>query len=634
MLTHGRKRISLVLVLLLLCTTVLVATPQNAMAVTDEPQKVREVIELKEENAKVFLLDNGQIQYDIYPIDIHYRDKDGKLKDIDNSIKEASGKGDYIFSNTANSWYAFFKDSINKENSVRIEKDRYAIEFGLLNSKGSIIEKSNALTNLKCEFEKTIAEDNRAVVYKNAFNNVDIAYTVLTSGLKEDIILRDKTAQTTFEFTLKLYNLKLITNDERTTFLDEDGNEVFSMQAMYMEDANGKCSNAVDCRIEKNKDNYKITVSADKDFLNAADTVFPIKIDPTFNTSGSSYTSDSYVSSANPSTNYQTNDYLRTGKDTPYGVRQTFIRFKLPSGYKVGDGGSDGVNDGITAAKLKLKLYSKGSGTNNIRAYAVDNYWTSGTITWNNSRSLNTMTMSTVATISDNWYTMDVKSPIRATYRQDSGRANYGFVIKDNVEDDTNIWGTFYSSDSSSTSYLPILSITYTNITPYQYHSGGWASGLSDDLDIYVDSYANSYFGSKINAVWNLWNGINANLNIDSKSTSGNPDDYEIDIKAVTTLQSGVLGSTTYYNSQGTQIPNSQTRYSAIIELNRNSGQLSALHEDLQKETILHELGHTVGLAHVNAGNNDSSVCIMQQLEFYCYPSPTSHDRQTLDAKY
>ena len=207
MLTWGRRPISLMLVMLILCALVILVNPQNSMASTVDPQIVGEIIELREANAKVYQLENGQFRFDIYPINIHYRDNDGKLKDIDNSIKEVSIKEGYRYSNTANSWYAFFKNSINQEKAIRIEDDIYAIEFSLLNSKDSIIEKSNTYGSSNSDFERTIAGDNRAVVYKNVFDNVDIAYTVRTFGLKEDIILRDNKVNTEFEFNINLENL-------------------------------------------------------------------------------------------------------------------------------------------------------------------------------------------------------------------------------------------------------------------------------------------------------------------------------------------------------------------------------------------------------------------------------------------
>ena len=152
MLKHGRKLSSIVLALLLLCMTVLIAAPQNVLAAEGQPKIVGERVDLREENVKAYQLDNGQIQCDIYPIDIFYRDTDGKLKDIDNTIKAALETDNYILTNTANSWRAYFKDSIGEENAITIKKDKYALEFYLIGSNESIVQKSNSITDPRCDF--------------------------------------------------------------------------------------------------------------------------------------------------------------------------------------------------------------------------------------------------------------------------------------------------------------------------------------------------------------------------------------------------------------------------------------------------------------------------------------------------
>jgi hypothetical protein len=274
---------------------------------------------------------------------------------------------------------------------------------------------------------------------------------------------------------------------------------------------------------------------------------------------------------------------------------------------------------------LKIKQQSKGSGVNTIRAYLASDFWMSNTITWNNKPGYDATAIT--PTVLGDWYTMNVLSEVRNVYYQ--FESNYGFVIRDLTENNTNIWSTFYSSDSSNSSNFPVLSITYGTITAYQYFTGSWASGAAN-LTLFVDSTSNSNYGTEINAVWNQWNGINAKVKIASKSTSGIASNYSIAIRVDNTINS--YAETRFYNASGQQALNNATWSRAEILLNTNN--MNTLHTELRKETILHELGHAIGLAHVYAFLGDSSVCIMQEYEFYCYPSPTSHDKQTLNAKY
>lgn len=42
------------------------------------------------------------------------------------------------------------------------------------------------------------------------------------------------------------------------------------------------------------------------------------------------FSEDTYISKKYPSTNYYTNDYIRTGCDDAYGTRRVFINFDIP----------------------------------------------------------------------------------------------------------------------------------------------------------------------------------------------------------------------------------------------------------------------------------------------------------------
>lgn len=629
MLNRGRKLSSIVLALLLLCTTVLINSPQKAFAVESQPKIVGERVDLREENVRAYQLDNGQIQCDIYPVDIFYRDVDGKLKDIDNTITETSRIDNYTFTNTSNSWHAYFKDYINEENAVKIEKGKYALEFNLIGTNGSIVQKSNTILNPTCDFEKTLAEDNRAVIYKNAFENVDVAYTVFTSALKEDIILRDKSAITTFQFYLKTEGLNLLNEQGRTIFVDEYGNEVFAINPMYMEDANGKYSDAVNYMISKDVGGYIITVTADKDFINAPDTVLPVRIDPSYDTTGTNYTSDTFVANRDDSTidrtddNYYLNTYLRTGKDTTYGVRRSYLRFKLPSGYY-----------GITSATLKLKSYSKGSGTSQIAVYEsgtfYDDYWRSNAITWDTQPDeLDWGHFQDFAYYSGGWYSADVYDHIVYIYQ--NWELNIGFMLKDVNENNTNVWDTLYSSDASSN--WPVLSITANGIvTTYGYFDGSWPSGVSDDLTLHIDtSTVNSTYVSAFQSIATLWNGINSNVNIDSvTASSGSGDGYYIRVVGVYNMAPDHFAETGNYNSSNNIDWNGNWVYSKI-EVPRETTHIPYGYDsDILKEIFVHEIGHSIG----GLWDLEDTTCLMEEGIKYLYPIITSHDRQTLNNKY
>lgn len=155
--------------------TVFLGASESASAATEEPQKIREVTELRTEYAKTFEMDDGQYLCEVHAIPIHYKDGQNEYQDINNSIQEAKGKEGYTYSNTSNSWYAYFADSIAGKNAVLLEKDGYSVSFNLADSVVSSVQKSDILNQSVSEIDEQLGNDERAVVYKDVYKNVDIA---------------------------------------------------------------------------------------------------------------------------------------------------------------------------------------------------------------------------------------------------------------------------------------------------------------------------------------------------------------------------------------------------------------------------------------------------------------------------
>lgn len=49
-----------------------------------------EIVELRDNNYKVFQQENGNQEYRFYPVNIHYQDEDGVYQDIDTSLVEVN----------------------------------------------------------------------------------------------------------------------------------------------------------------------------------------------------------------------------------------------------------------------------------------------------------------------------------------------------------------------------------------------------------------------------------------------------------------------------------------------------------------------------------------------------------------
>ncbi len=176
---------------------------------------------------------------------------------------------------------------------------------------------------------------------------------------------------------------------------------------------------------------------------------------------GETKTFDAFVSSKNANANYQMDKYLRTGSDSSFSSRRTYIKFTIPTHIQPYS---------INSAKLRLKMDS--GATPNVRAYLVTSSWSSSSITWNNKPSYDNTTFCEMNYASNNWYEANVKSYVN---RWQAGKAtNFGFLLKDSTETGTSQWTTFYSSDAASPNKPElVIDHIYCGARPYKTWSAG-----------------------------------------------------------------------------------------------------------------------------------------------------------------
>ena len=301
-----------------LCFPVYAAPDENIDKTADLP----EVFELRRSNVKAYRLNDGQIKFEIYASDIHYLDENDFYQEIDNSIVDAN-YSDYKYKNNKNSYTACFGDS-----KIYLDDGKYPISFELQNiSSGSSLLRSSE-NRASSDYDRGIADDNRAVIYKDVLPEVDIAYTATDHALKEDIILRSYTGINEFTFKITTAGLTPVLKNDCIVFTNDNGEEVSSLGKLIMYDANGKYSENLQYSLVIVDGNYYVTVTADKEFLQSPSTVYPVVIDPTYNF-GSSTTTDTFVSQAYPGTNYGTSDFLVLSglSSSTYGEAEIFIKF-------------------------------------------------------------------------------------------------------------------------------------------------------------------------------------------------------------------------------------------------------------------------------------------------------------------
>ena len=133
-------------------------------------------------------------------------------------------------------------------------------------------------------FEAKIIPQNltSAVVYDGLLNGADLEYVVGETSLKENIIVNEPAASYAYDFLLDTGGLSPnLTDAGNIELKDNTGKAIFTIPAGYMVDANGVGSMEVAYALQAvSGSKYILTVTADKDWLNAEGRAFPVTIDP------------------------------------------------------------------------------------------------------------------------------------------------------------------------------------------------------------------------------------------------------------------------------------------------------------------------------------------------------------------
>ena len=451
---------------LLLCFALILpfAPPAKAETATAETAALEsvntvtektEIVSMRDAYSKTYQLPDGTYQYVARTAPIHYLDSTGAYAEINNEITDAVKRSGYAYTNTANAWNAYFAEKLGSDNAVMMEYGAYTISFSLLEQTGTTaVQKAKDLSarGTLSAYHQSLAGDNRAVIYSDVVPNVDVAYTVQTGTLKEDIILKSKNAPSTFKFRLTTNGLTIKESNGTVALVTASGEEVFTFVPLYMEDANGKRSEKVSLNYTGVKNGYEFTISADSKFLDAKDTAYPVIIDPSIMVTGTDVTFDTCVDQEYPTSNYHLAESLWTGGALGTNAMRTYMKFSLPtniSSYQV------------TSAYLDLRKKEYDAPT--VKAYLVVSNWSANDTTWNNQPIyVSSSATDSIFSYTNDWYRINVTSMVKCWLFE--AYANYGLVLKEPSETNSSHKTEFYSSNAASPN-KPELIINYATLT-------------------------------------------------------------------------------------------------------------------------------------------------------------------------
>lgn len=438
---------------------------------------VKEDESLRRTYEKHFLLSDGSYEATVYDEPVH-KYVDGSWKEIDNTlVLKTDARGVAKYSNVDGLMEVSFSQKFGSKLAT-VRNDEYAISWdiqaALSSTKLATEEQSFRsvqaqpiamnMDGISSEEQKKVAVKSTSVIRYNdsIAKDVDVEYTVLPTGVKENIVLNSP--QNIAAYTINLYveNLRaqLLENGD-IEFRNNKDEVVFIMWAPYMYDSASEMSEQITVQMSaKETGHYVVVLTPDAQWLNDPSRVYPVVIDPLIRTSDvKSNIIDNYVLAGNGVQNRNL-DRLYFGKKTE-GVARAYIKFRqMPY-----------IPSQATLVFASMRLYvTAGTSTHNpINAYRVTGGdWESSTLKWSNQPAANALLTSNLSASSSNSdsklaYSFSCMSAVQHWYNGSptGNNQNYGVMIR-YANESINDYNAIYSADCTTASNRPKITITYT----------------------------------------------------------------------------------------------------------------------------------------------------------------------------
>ena len=438
-------------------------------AAEDEPPSDEDEIE-SEESTAMQSADSGD---EGTGVKIHALDPaaDGE------SAGEDTGSGDVA--NIAGSFHVRLSNKVKKKNMVRLGEGETKLTWGFVDArsvKRQILKSAdNAVKDHAGNADSTAAYAvtnlESRVLYPEAFEGVDIRYTIGPDRLKEDLVLKHAEAVKSFTWRYAPGELRARQDGADVVFEDAEGMEAYRLSAPYMEDAAGSISRGLTLTLtddggKKNKEAY-VRLEADGEWLGAEDRAYPVTIDPVVSTPvDRDKIRDCHVSSEHHGDNFYNSHMLKTGRVDGSTLR-SYMKFELPY--------INRADQMITSAWLWLTKYAgSGSAARYIDVHKVTGSWNHKTLTWDNRPGYDGQVIDYAVYQTDGQDTQgfDITNLVKDWYM--NGK-NYGLMVKDHTE--TGHYTEYASADihEDFAGFRPHILIQYVNYSGLEgfwtYHS-------------------------------------------------------------------------------------------------------------------------------------------------------------------
>ncbi len=411
------------------------------------------------------------------------READGSLRTV------VSQQSLHFYDASSEVWEsidASFKDSAKQGVRWASGANRFSVELAATSKAGFLSLTTDAgpvSVSLEGASEASgVKADENVVSFPDVLQGVDLEYALLPDGLKENLVLRERDAPSSYRFTLQPETGVRLRAEEREDgsvwfFADDSAEPAFVVLAPVAGDsadqalpqppsavtapeswsaARGKVAMAVD---EQKDGSFTLTLEIDKEWLSSAQRVFPVVVDPTVFVQPD-VADGEYDTTSGGTPNVSAGE-IRTGRNgagaAKYASTLTFDLAEIPPGAKV-------LDAGLNAYLNACFPTSCGTGhTGDVELRALNSPGWSPATPWASvsvaSTLLAKVSFTTTPTLTwQRWTGQTLTQTLQGMVNGTS--ANYGLILEKNGGNDA-IGYKWRSSRWSDPSFAPYLDITW-----------------------------------------------------------------------------------------------------------------------------------------------------------------------------
>lgn len=396
--------------------------------------------------------DGSRTQY-LFDYPVKYVTDSGEIEDIRlNVVQDAQTPGAYR--TAANSAVTTFSQRLSDGISLRAgDVSLRLIPAGAPSASASAVSAARRLD-----------ADTVAYTYDD---KTDYEYSLTYTGFKEDIVVREYTGQTEYEFTIITNGLTLTDRDGSYYLTDGSGavKATIGDIIIFTADERNNTYGTLTHETVRANQEYKLTIHIDPEYLLDEDTAYPIRIDPTIEiTSAAGAIEDVTLNSLSGSDGDSWS--LTVGKRATYGISRVLMKFPglslsaIPSA------------DKITSATVELRDLMCEDESMMVYCYVfTGNTWTESTANWSNvnPNSYTDLLSSKLVSYSSgaslptpHRYSFNITDAVKG-WKTGNYTQSKGILFKTTASTEngsTYIKKTFSSYNRSS--YKPSLTVNYT----------------------------------------------------------------------------------------------------------------------------------------------------------------------------